>query len=291
MQVLNVMEDWSKREVAVTLDGETGLRVFTVQLQPASPEALPGELWPFVALEATGVPRRYDMYSSVKPYLRCSEIHPRAVSPTLYEITCQYTSGPEADEALNEPADISWGDYVVRQPVEYDVDGKLIANVNGQPLDPPIEDELHLTLLHVERNEAYFDGVQQAQYRDSVNKETFMGAPPGTCWLTSLTSRRIIQGELVYYRVTYEIVHNPYEKPEGSGYIGWQRRILNEGTWAWIQVDGDWKFDLLKDKEGEPLSSPVPLAANGTVLAKGAEQIWLYVQMKRTVSWRPLYLE
>ncbi len=291
MAVINVKRKWSDEQAPTNLQGSTARRVFTVLLDDGDD----AELRAIIARQATGVPRKRSIYHGSYPYLRCTSVYPKAVTPFMYEVTCEYATGPKADEAVDQPAKVSWGSLTIRQPTDYDVNGLPLVNAVGEPFDPPIEEDFVFPVLRITRAEAYYDGMKISQYANSVNAESFRGARPGTCWLKPPVADEVIEDESSHWMVSYEIVHNPYPRPEGGGDLGWSRRLANRGrgVWTWLEDKGIWAYDpLVSKKTGELISEPRDLNLAGTaMLDKDADTLWVYFDTKHTVSWRPLHLE
>lgn len=308
MAVINVKEDGSKQEGPVaTAEGQSARRGFTVLLDGADSPALEG----YIARTATGVPRVYESYHVSLPFLRCTEVSPRRVGLShLFEVDCSYQTGPKSEDPVNEPisVDWDWGDYVIERELEYDYLGQPIANTAGT-LFEGLTEPVSFPMLALTRPEGYFNGLTTMRYKGSVNAYAFRGAPALTCWMANIVPNRIVESARTYWKVRYEIVWNPLVRPPGEtqigaaagAYLGWQRRLMNQGLsrWVWEKTKehpaGTWDKQDFTEGEGDKnkaISEPVLLTADGQgKLEKGVLPIWLYYQTKPVRDWRGLHLE
>jgi hypothetical protein len=294
MSVVNVKRDPKGTVGPVyTPEGATAQKRWTVLLDGA--DGIDDA--PIAAAGATTVARLYESWSATEPWLRCTQIHPEPVSPfTLWTVTCQYATGPQSEDPLNEPPDVSDDSISLRELLEYDRNGTLIANTAGDPIE--VEEDILLTVLRIGRNVSSHSYTATARYRNSVNQMPTLDAPPECLWMKDLRASKIITPGLRYWREEFEIVFNHLRQPTGetalnapsSGYIGWSRRVANLGRRVWQEVDGGWELVNLQAR-GEPLSEPVPLTSDGTAaLDKGAATIWLYFNTKPVADWSGLRL-
>jgi len=302
MAVINVKRDWSKTEAPATLNGQTGRKVFTVLLDGTdSPDEAP-----YVARRATGIPSPREPWSNDEPNVRACAILPRPLSPVLYEVTVDYSQDTKAAHPLDEPMKVRWSNEITSEPIDTDIHGNPIVNTAGLPFEPPIQEQVYDTRLTIVRNEATFDGVRMAAYRNTVNSKPFRGAPPRTCRMVNIEAEEIIEAEWAYYRVTYEIVYrdstlpanckhiDAYGNEVSSGeYLGWRRRIANKGMVEKIGTDAEGLpiYGNAKDTEQEPLKEPIWLDVDGKKLADDADKIFILYETVREADWTPLYLE
>ncbi len=311
MAVVNVKPMWSDNAGGVNQDGSDQRRSYTVLFDGVEDPALR----PILARTATGIPRRREYIDVSYPFLRCVDVHAEPMGgPLLYKVTCEFStresdgSVSETQHPLDKPMEVEPDEYIVREPMEYDVvNGAAIVNRAGEPLE--VDEDLHLPVAVCRRNEQTWSLSAQSYYANSVCTHDLFGWPAGTCWMLTMRAQRRfehitiddVETRLDYFAAVYRIVHNPFERPDGetqSGaawgtYIGWQRRLMNQGL-RWqdgTNDDGTPKYVNVKDKGGEPIMRPVPLKLDGTLLPDASTPTWLYFQTKRAVSWAPLHLE
>lgn len=293
MAVIDVKEDWSKRAAPNTVDGQSATRGFTVLLDGTDDP----ELEPIVARQATGIPRIRQAYHSNYPLLRCISISPRAVGVHFFEVACQYGTSAKrtTEDPLDEPPHRSWTSVISAEPITYDIDGNSIENTAGKVFKPPITINVYDSALRITRNEATFNPVQQAEYRNTTNLQTFLGAPPGTARLVTFDGDEVIEADMTYWRVLYEIHFRLQKRPEDqSKYLGWLRRVANRGLMQYLgtaKPDGTPDEKNCIDSTGEPVREPANLALDGKQLAHGLETIWLYFTTLESKDWGALYLE
>lgn len=278
-----------------TPDGARGTKRWTVLLDGTDD----ADDAPVVAAAAAGLPGIFGYWSASEPRLRCVEINPAPVDGlTLWNVTFQYSTGPESEDPLNEPPTVSLDSMSVRELLEYDRNGSLIANTAGDLLE--IEGELQFTVLRLGRNVASHSPFRLARYRDSVNLNPTLGAPAETLWMRTYRASKVIQADRSYWREEMEIVYNHLRQPAGetavgapsNGYHTWARRVANLGLR--VKVDELPPVTPILDdssEKGEAIKQPVPLNAAGTApLAAGSDPIWLYYYDKQAVNWSRLRL-
>lgn len=295
MAVIDVKRDASRTQGPVsTPEGVTGAKVFSVKLD-GSDDA---DAAPVLAAGASGVPSLFSYWSASVPTLRCVSISPAPVgtASTLYDVVCQYSTGPESEDPLDEPPTVSTGSMSIRELRERDRNGTLIVNSAGDPIE--VEEDVKFRVLRLGRNVASHSFVQEARYHDSVNLSPILGAPAECLWMVDFRASKVIYAEGDYWRQEMEIAFNHLRQPSGetavnapsNGYQTWARRLANLG----LRVRGTnfpppTPIIDQDSQKGDPISTPVPLNLGGTAaLESGC--IWLYYYTKAAEDWRPLRL-
>lgn len=314
MAVVDVTET-TEASAAIHENRREASRTFQVLLNGADDSAAA----PFVALRATGVPRRNEIHPK-DPWLRAVDIGPPkrlGSGGLLWEIVVRYETqdtgmGPGNsggyDTPLDQPALHSWAGATSVEPIDHDADGRPIWNTAEEMFDPPPAVEVYDHVCCVERNEATPPKSMEL-YEGSTNSEDVtIGGRRVRAGMgrISITVQEVILGSKSYYRVNYRVTVRP-PLPRGTAYIyrgrswaavdqslpqyAWYWRFLNRGFRQVIAGEGGSKalWQIL-DEDDNPVTEPVNLAVNGTKLAVGQSPIWLLFRRYRSVSWRELRL-
>jgi hypothetical protein len=115
----------------------------------------------------------------------------------------------------------------------------------------------------VTRNEAAFDPGRAYASIDRINSDTFFGAAAGQAKVEMITGRSAYHAAIgLYWQVTYDFLFDPR---------GFKKSLLNQGLRA---KDGSERR-AIRTKEGQPVSSPVPLDDAGAELAADGDPVFL----------------
>lgn len=183
------------------------------------------------------------------------------------------------------PTDAAYDNPILRPP-RYRVDfqeestvvakdnaGAAIVNSVGDEFDEPLEQEEIYPILVVERNYANLQTVIDIgnEYHKSVNSKVFYGSAVRTVRFLPLTSTELLfENGVSFYTVTFRFMFNKDT---------WDRVVMNRG-WRYRQAAGGNLIPAVDPTTQLPVQSPVKLAANGTLLADGAQPIWLTYQTR-----------
>lgn len=171
-----------------------------------------------------------------------------------WEVTVDY--GPAdpriVDNPLDAPLDVAWSFAQFERVVDVDINGAGVFNSAGDAFDPTITADDSRPVLTISRNEATFDILLAAQYKDHVNTATFFGAGPRCVKVANIQAKRDYHPACgLFWKMDYEFHFN---------LDTWDKKILDQGmrfksgsTRKVIQVDG------------QPASAPVPLNGSGAV--------------------------
>lgn len=203
---------------------------------------------PQAILNAEDLPRHLDAYSVVGQVdngalavgVTCRQL-PK--TPLHWEVTVIYESdigdkdkleqGGGADGGVNigdpllEPAVVTFGFEVFRIVATEDVGGPdpiALVSSSEQPFEPPLMIDDSRPVLTVERNERAFDPLQAIQFKDTVNRDAFLGAEAETVKVKGITAVKQFQPanpDVAFWRVVYIFLF----KREG-----WRLRPLDTGT-------------------------------------------------------------
>lgn len=172
--------------------------------------------------------------------------------------------------------DVSWSFAGSNEPIDTDTLGIPITNSSGESFDPPITKGHSDLVLRYARNEETFDRSVAADYKDSVNSDTFLGFGAGHVKCTMFEADQMRAGTLTYYRVRYEfrIRYDEVKTKDASGDVqtvvfGWIKRIRDEGyreRTGETNPDGSPKYSPITDENGQNVSQPHLLDGSGKKL-------------------------
>lgn len=232
---------------------------------------------PQVVRQATGIPRVLDGYNNgndVDAGARVVDVRADLQdekSLTVWKVTVEYSSdsgqsGQQQEDPLDRPAVQRWSFNRYVKLVEKYLDDKKFSNTADEPFEPYEIDDSR-PVLEVTRNQASFNPVLAYEYRDAVNSDAFFGAAPGTAKVASISASQSEENGILFWVVRYAIEFNP---------DGWQPKIRNQGLMM-RNSTGD-QVNATNDK-GQPTTTAIDLAQDGTKLAAGAAAIYLDFRM------------
>jgi hypothetical protein len=204
------------------------------------------------------------------PFVVADAASLQRVSPILWMATVNYRgeiggvansgSGSEPTNPtspLYAPPRITWDDVETAEDIDEDFDGTSITDTAGQPVKG-IKSLFSDQVLTVTRNFLVFNTYTQAVYRRSVNSDSFLGWPPGTCKLMKLSAQNVIDANFGYWQVTGVFQFRfPYRTTPDKA---WYARYVSMGL---KQKDSSGKLVPVVDDNKEPTSTPQYLDENG----------------------------
>jgi hypothetical protein len=184
----------------------------------------------------------------------------------------QGTDSSGSQNPLNRPIRIRWYTEKWQKPIEREVSDagvsagqNWIRNAAGDPFLPPVTVDRSRFVIEIHKNEATFDHDKVEAYLDSVNKEEFLGYGVKKVKFSECsTDGPQLESGVIFWQSTYKFHVDKN---------GWLIRLLNAGVRK--LVGGAIAHVMVN---GIPVSRPVPLAANGDVLAVGANPVELTFQ-------------
>jgi hypothetical protein len=151
------------------------------------------------------------------------------------------------------PPAISIEGQVFRQVIDLDINGNPLVNTAGDPYDPGIEIDQERAIIKIEQNLQTFPGFALA-YANYLNLNPIWGLAAKTVkQAVPLITRDYHPACGRYYKLAVNFDYDPN---------GWQSKPLNQG---FRQLVSGVQRQIL-DAAGLPISSPLPLDANGKVL-------------------------
>ncbi len=242
-----------------------------------------------------GVPRIYDQHpENTLARVREVEAAPDQNYKLLWRIRVNYQTGLAAapsDNPLDKPRIRSWSFVPITEVFEktYDTSGNLTIPYQGSnfmPFVPALEEESHLALLTVQRNEATYNAALALAYQDTVNSDPFYGAPPGTAKFFGGGAVEVPDGPFTYWQATYQILFNKN---------GFKRVVADRGTYEFVNPPGRHIPIMGKDTNGKPtnrpITEPVYLNGSGRILPTGSPIVYFEFSVNKAVPFGPLNLE
>lgn len=253
---------------------DTASRIYTVKFDPA--DHIPAWQMPRLALDAAGPLAAVPPWNDPHPaFDQMFVTHKRAdyLAPGYYKVTVEYVG-------IIDPLEAEWEiefDFASsNEPIERDINGNPILNSADEVPDPKPQKEIDDLIYRVTRNEPIFDPLIARQYKGSINDDEFLGFPAKTCRINQYKGKRMKSGPYYYWTVTYEVQIRAYMLVDGK-LETWKLRLLDQGFREKVgenDNDNKPKYELIKDKDGNPLSEPTLLNGLGKKLADGAVPIY-----------------
>jgi len=294
MAIESVLENWKGRSLNAGTDNIDVVRIFDV------------------IFDGTGDPGRrlQDAYSAVDPstgvsvpakysrhpnnsvlFVQNKRVEP-ANGPMHYRVYVTYgtravagyeTGMDPMTEPLAQPWQIRWGTAREVVPIDRDIYGGLITNSALETFDPPPTDPVHDLTLNIVRNQGAYNAVAMHQYIDAVNNDIFWGFAPGIVLCLDISADSQIAADMMYWRVQFSFQMR---------FEGWQLKLADMGMREYTNIDDDGKpvFQVITDSNGTPVSQPVALDGSGGKLTVGADPVFRYFDVKRSLPFSGLGL-
>jgi len=289
MAIISVKEGFSGVEAGGSDKALTATRTFSVVTDAVSDVPLDvfGAEDPVTGLS---IPLVGDPHPT-QYLLKAARPHIATVCPTFFNVKVNYSTRPnvsstQEDDPLDEPAVYSWSDAASTEPVDEDADGNALVNAAGEPFDPPLTKDFEDPVLTITRNQASFDPDVKLDYGNSVCAEVFWGAAIGRARMTSIKGDEQA-GSPAYWTCVYVIQFRFLTATDTPASKAWYWRVLNHG---FRYIGSGSKTYAFLDTNGQPLSQPSLLAADGSPLAASADPVWLYFRKYPSKEWAVLGL-
>lgn len=253
---------------------ETVTRNFTIVSDTPSNEVE-------VRIGAAGLPRYNDPHPLL-PFHRVNDITISQISPIFFESSVQYAS-PRRRENVGEdvpnyelPVEIDWSSSDTEEPVDEDYNGNpIVVPGTREPIEG-LTRRVSDLVGTFKKNMLAFDPASIIYFKNTVNADTFLGFSPGIGMLTDLRATARIDDNVPYWEVTGQFTFRvPYRTTAEKT---WYKRVKCQGFY---ELSGSTSVHAT-DGEGNRVTTPVLLAADGTRLADGADPVWLEFQIYGT---------
>lgn len=235
MSIVNITEDWSKQTMVAGSNGRTTSRHFIVQTSDARSDT-PLKVQEKIQGYGTSTcqfPKEGDVHPDdpFMPYRRCVL---KRLAPCFYEAVALYENKTftfEQNPLKEEPiVEMEW--VSATEPIDMDVWGKPIRNVNGEPFYPyPTIDvfDIQLSISRNERaNASYFSSLTY-NFQNKVNSDIFLDFPPNTVRFIDLSYNSVVWNTFNFVNVKYTFLIRQAIDPWNGKLLGWTKRIFNCG--------------------------------------------------------------
>lgn len=266
------LEMWSRQSgSADSPDGKqrslSMTRAFTVTLAASDPLE--------VVYTAAGLPLVNDVYPGTF-FVICRSLQPQRVSPIMAVVTANYTGEIGPGGATSSPIDneaiISWRNATTDEAIDQDWDGKPIVTKNNEPIEG-ITERIADQVATIERNFHSINMYAIRAYLKSVNSDTFLDWPAGTCRLMEYNASNIItNGVAGFWKVsaTFQF-REPYNTTADKA---WHKRVRHEGFLVRDNA-GETPHIAWDEKTKTPVTKPILLKENGTRETNPDNAHWL----------------
>jgi hypothetical protein len=222
--------------------------------------------------------------------------------------TARYSTKYDIEEnPLNDPAKTEWSTETFQTPVWETIDGKGIVNSAGDPFDPPAEKDDSRWTSVTRKNVATSVPDWIFSYQDAVNSDSYtidsVNVTAGWAKVSAIHLSEVQERNDIEYRVLTVTIHYRGEGEgvgSGSGSLGsygsgsgsdeiepWHLNLLDQGMREIPAADDaggtDGRRNILNEKDGLPVSSPVPLDGEGHHIVEPTldNSVWLQFQVYR----------
>jgi hypothetical protein len=237
--------------------------------------------------DAVGIPRPGDRHSSGEAAF-VNSVQPQQISPIFYVVTVGY----EGDNPFTGEVDVEWTDAGSSEPIDRDFDGRAIVTAVGEQVEG-LSYDLADTVCVIRRKFVTVNLPSIAQYRHAVNSDTFLGWAPGTAKLVGYSARNKFKfgtGQELW-DVTARIQFR-------RGLMGatdekaWYKRWRHEGIYinASPTPDVNVLWQRARDPQGQEVTKPVLLKANGTQEYDPDNAHWFYTKLYDSLPYSALGL-
>lgn len=203
--------------------------------------------------------------------------------PKYWIIQCDYTVPPNGSmpgggvepDPLDELPRWRWDTLELAEPVDTDLDGRVIENTAGEPYEPQTRPIAAKRFIYI-RNFPYYDAAQAEQYENSENGEA-VTLPDGTVVAAyHCLCKTICPADEQSAASTYVTVVMTFTVILGNQLGGrpFQHRLLSMGRIGWRDQDGKTtkgSFTTLVNGAPQPIPVPILLDSSGLPLQSGSD--------------------
>lgn len=186
----------------------------------------------------------------------------------VFVVTVDYESVP-VDPFQPEAAEESWATQTVEEPVDQDITGTLICNAADEVFDPPVVRAFDDWVMTRSRNILTLNTAVWSPFLQAVNWDApYRGFPAKTARVVSLQFQRRTHGNFAFWRMTYVVAFRSRVRKGQNGNLqelGWTDYKGNLGFRKKVNKPsgGGYTYETILDAKRLPLTTPVPLSADG----------------------------
>lgn len=225
------------------------------------------------------------------PWYRCVSVEAhRRSSVLLWDIVAEYESIAAPDKSpIDTAPKINRRTIWVDEPIDTDINGDLICTVNRERYEG-ITERFPIFVYDVQRAVPMFDDRAWRAYAGSVNNDNWGPFQPGEVLLFDLQADEVSNDDYTYFQVKAEF--HTKEPPVGATPAQtWHKRILHQGFY--VNTLGSPPSQIVahaEDDEGNKVTKPVLLDANGEIITDSSNAVWNFYETKSSMSFNALGL-
>jgi hypothetical protein len=165
-----------------------------------------------------------------------------------------------------------------------------ITNKADENFDPAVTREFADLVMTRSKNILVFNTAVWYPYLNKVSNAPYRGFPVPTALCRSISSEQRVAGVNFYYwRITYQVHFRTRMRTLVEGQPptehGWKRVIANMGYREFQGNQGSTRlYHSLLDKDGMPVTSPLPLHTDGRMLQAGEPFNWLAFNLHERIN-------
>jgi len=258
-----------KRTFTIVVDGYLGLSPLQVETE----------------CQAQGLLPSTSAAHPLNPYLLVKTVKTDRKSPLFYETEVDYELygyDEEGGGPLSAPAVINFFTLTTQSGIDIDADGKPIATKYlsgevGQEEEAWLEPITGVTrplsdlAVRIKQGIAAFNPIAFYAYENHVNSDTFLGFPPGTARIHSITADPRKPGSEFYWDLAVEI---HFRKPfwDTPTEKAWYTRVLCQGHKYWNPLAGGGSNGKIERALTDPFDEDSPWSTTPVFLDKDTGQ-------------------
>jgi len=220
---------------------------------------------------------------------RCRGTDATRSGPLTWDIVSNYDSqialadGSDADP-LDMAATIRIESVKWEGEIDEDINGTAIATVLGEPIYGVTKTFADLA-ISITKNVLTFAPLNVMIYADTVNSAPFLGFAAGTLKLDAVSAETVEGDSIDYWRATATVTARRIVQ-QSSAARAWWKRVRHEG-FKEKPLSGNEIVNAI-DSNGDPVSRPVLLDADGRRVTDSANAHWLEFQVYQTSDFNNL---
>lgn len=246
-----------------------GPKIVQIATDPGTSVAIPG----IGAFYTNGTAAFVQTETDLGSFVEDVQAEEEDIDGLAWIVTVNYGPYPANIFPINPvdwPLKVWYGSQKFETTVDKDWQGEEIANSAFTPFDPPVTIDDSRALIHCQRNElvSTFDEQLPKRYKDHINQADWNGYGRENVKCSEITTSEPqydTNAQAWYYVVnyTFEIDDNQ-----------WAKTLLDQG-FMHLDTSTPPQQVALNDKQGQPLTKPVPLDGSGQRLPTTGTPVYL----------------
>lgn len=232
---------------------------------------------------ATGIPQPGQQHSS-GVWAFCNNVTVEIISPIFAQVLVGY----KGENPYTGAVDIEWSDASTSEAIDRDYNGRAIVTVNNEQVEG-LTFDLSDQVCVISRKFLSVNTNSIAEYRHSVNSDTFLGWPPGTAKLVGYSAKNQFK-----FGAAQELWDVTARIQFRKGLMGatdaqaWYTRWRHEGIFVKDLASGI--HGRARDEYGQEVSKPVLIKADGSQETNPDNALFVYTQLYGSLPYSGLGL-